>query len=142
METQELEELRAKASEGPWHGNRKNWPDGSSSMHINSMAWSDLAQVWLRGIDANKDDPEGIANATLIAAAPDLAAEVLRLRAEVAQLVAANQALVVDAARMREAVDPDFILDAMDSVHDMDVTLADYAKAVSRAIRRELEGKA
>lgn len=44
-------------------------------------------------------------DAALIASAPDLAAEVLRLRAENAQLIAANQALVAREAEAREALD-------------------------------------
>lgn len=38
-------------------------------------------------------------------------------------------------AATHEASDPDFILGTLDNVHDMDVTLPDYAAAVSRAIR-------
>lgn len=41
--------------------------------------------------------------------------------------------------RLRDAIfdasEPDFILAAIDNVHDMDATLDDYAAAASRAIR-------
>jgi hypothetical protein len=36
---------------------------------------------------------------------------------------------------VEEASDPDFLFGAMDNVHDMDVSLMDYACAASRAIR-------
>lgn len=104
----------------------------------------------------------------LIASAPDLApadalAELQRLRVAVAQSdhVVAEWAEVSqtnyqrakaaeaerDAAlaqmknlrhQITEASDPDFIFGAMDNVHDWDPTLADYAAAVSRAIRAAL----
>lgn len=43
-------------------------------------------------------------------------------------------------AAVMEASEPDFIYDAIDNVHDMDVSLHDYARAVSRAIRAALGG--
>lgn len=39
---------------------------------------------------------------------------------------------------LEEITEPEFIWGAMDNVHDMDVTLDDYAKAVSRAQRAAL----
>lgn len=41
--------------------------------------------------------------------------------------------------QITEASDPDFIWGALDNVHDMGVTLDDYAAAVSRAIRAALD---
>jgi len=40
-----------------------------------------------------------------------------------------------------EAAHPDFLECAMDNVHDMDVTLRDYADAASRAILAALKGE-
>jgi hypothetical protein len=41
-------------------------------------------------------------------------------------------------ATMAMVTSPEFVLDAIDSVHDMDVTLTDYAAAVSRSQRAAL----
>ena len=68
------------------------------------------------------------ANARLIALAPSLAARVIELEAEVANLRDAFHA----------ATDPDFIWGAMDNVFDMDSELDDLAAAASRAIRAAL----
>ena len=46
----------------------------------------------------------------------------------------------VRADLLTAATDPDFILAAIESVHDMDATLTDYAAAVSRAIRAAMKG--
>jgi hypothetical protein len=56
----------------------------------------------------------------------------LRLRHEVAALRAGVERLRHE---INEASDPDFLFGAMDNVADMDVTLTDYARAASRAIR-------
>lgn len=45
----------------------------------------------------------------------------------------------VRADLLTAATDPDFILAAIESVHDMDATLTDYAAAVSRAIRAAMK---
>lgn len=42
-------------------------------------------------------------------------------------------------AVMAEASHPDFIWGALDNVHDAETTLDDYAAAVSRAIRGQME---
>lgn len=70
----------------------------------------------------------GHADARLIALAPSLAARVIELEAEVANLRDAIHA----------ATDPDFIWGAMDNVFDMDSGLDDLAAAASRAIRAAL----
>ena len=48
-------------------------------------------------------------------------------------------------ARLRHQIhwasEPDFLFGAMDNVHDMGVTLADFADAASRAIRAALENR-
>lgn len=58
-----------------------------------------------------------------------------RDRARIAVLAAENARL---RHLIREASDPDFILGAMDNVHDAETTLDDYAAAASRAIRAAL----
>jgi hypothetical protein len=39
---------------------------------------------------------------------------------------------------LRKVTDPAFVEDALDDVHEMDVTIKTYAKAVVRAIREEM----
>lgn len=53
-----------------------------------------------------------------------------------ARILAAVEA--VDLRQIMEATHPDFIFGAMDNVNDMDVTLDDFAKAASKAIRAAL----
>ena len=64
------------------------------------------------------------------------------LAAEHDRIVAEKDAEI---ARLRhqihEVSEPDFLFGAMDNVHDMDVTLADFADAASRAIRAALENR-
>lgn len=64
------------------------------------------------------------------------------LAAEHDRIVAEKDAEI---ARLRhqihEASEPDFLFGAMDNVHDMGVTLADFADAASRAIRAALENR-
>jgi hypothetical protein len=57
---------------------------------------------------------------------------------ELAAALAREAALL---AAITEASDPDFIFSAMDNVHDMDVTMTDFAYAASKAIRAALEVK-
>ena len=64
-----------------------------------------------------------------------LAAEVLALRAKLAEAERALERLRHDASEMSE---PDFIWGALDNVHDCDTTLDNYAAAVSRAQRAAL----
>jgi hypothetical protein len=61
----------------------------------------------------------------------------------VAALIDAIREAETELDRLREAIheasDHNFLFGAMDNVHDMDVTLNDYAEAVSRAIRAAME---
>ncbi len=67
----------------------------------------------------------------------------LETRAEIAEAEVA--ALRAEVARLREAIsaatDADFIWAAMDSINDMDVSVGNFADAVSRAQRAALEAK-
>lgn len=54
---------------GPWVINRGDYSDTAS---IGSSDWWGLAEVFIRLEGDTKDHPAGLANARLIAAAPDL----------------------------------------------------------------------
>lgn len=94
METDKLEALLKAATPGPWRLVADE--EGEPAQCIMGRGW-DIATAW-GGYNAAEHD------AALIAAAPDLAAEVLRLRAENAQLVAANQALVTPTVKVKPLV--------------------------------------
>jgi hypothetical protein len=81
MGNDELRKLLAEATPGPWQVDRTEdrWRaqiDGGTA----GRQWLSLARVVVRMEGSTSDHSEGLANARLIAAAPDLAAEVLRLR--------------------------------------------------------------
>jgi hypothetical protein len=102
MDNDTIRKLLDEATPGPWHSEEK---PGMQAMGLRSNigVWADhrynaaLAlddddidpedECWLAGIWGKLSDKDR-ANARLIAAAPDLAAEVLRLRAELAALEA------------------------------------------------------
>lgn len=114
MTTEELQDLLGRVTPGPWRVGHTviqgrvyggAWVEAPDDLLIpitgSGGAMSYTAQVInTQGHDHNDD------NATLIAIAPDLAAEVIRLRAELAQTVAANAQLVADAAEVRDAYGP------------------------------------
>jgi hypothetical protein len=81
-------------------------------------------------------DADHLGNARFIAASRDL----------VPDMVATLRTLAAENVRLRaviaDATDPDFIEGAIDNVHDMDVTLRDYAEAVVRAVRGSAEIRA
>jgi hypothetical protein len=82
MTSEQIREILEAATPGPWTFDRTDDPwrgsiDGASGT---DRSWGMLAKVVVRMEGDVGDLPEGIANARLIAAAPDLAAEVLRLR--------------------------------------------------------------
>jgi hypothetical protein len=86
MKSEQIREMLEAATPGPWTFDRTDDPwrgsiDGASGT---DRSWGMLAKVVVRMEGDVGDLPEGIANARLIAAAPDLAAEVLRLRDELA----------------------------------------------------------
>ncbi len=110
-------------TQGPWF---------ASSGHVQSNG-----QLYWQVEDANHaimqnqfcwTDGDHAANARFIAAARDLIPALLKERDDLRASVRA----------LEEITDPHFIWGAMDNVHDMDVTLDDYAKAVSRAQRAAL----
>jgi hypothetical protein len=125
MDNDTIRKLLADATPGPWTARRKTHKSGAISHRLDGDNWCDFTRIWVRGRDDTSIHEDGLANARLIAAAPDLAAEVLRLR---------------DA--IEEATHPDFIFGAMDNVNDMDVSLDDFAHAVSRAIRAAMKDTA
>lgn len=97
METEKLEALLKAATPGPWRvGTIGLTNDGQRPILAEEtrIGLADSQSDFKRGSGWKHECETREVNAALIAAAPDLAAEVLRLRAENAQLVAANQALV------------------------------------------------
>ena len=92
MDIDNLKDLMGRVTPGPWRLDGPVWNNivrTDSETRVCFMAHSN-------GLNDDRD----IANAALIAMAPDLAAEVIRLTAEHAQLVAANQALATENARL------------------------------------------
>lgn len=86
MTDEELRAMLDAATPGPWEATRKVHKSGTVSVRFSGENWADFARVWVRSSGCESANQEGEANARLIAAAPDLAAEVLRLRAELAAL--------------------------------------------------------
>ena len=80
----DLQKLLADATPGPWViGARISKKDGSAYEYVSGGDWMSFARVWVRMDDEDFDSPDGLANARLIAMAPNLAAA----------LVAASKAL-------------------------------------------------
>lgn len=140
MTTDELRELLAKVTPGPWRDmegaiqSQSTWWDEHGVEHRDWSFPRILAQV--------TDDWDQFANARLIALAPSLAAEVLRLREAISGLETENAALLHDlkrqmtianvecneAARLREMVEANFTQASYD-----------YAKTLTQADERESE---
>ena len=74
----------AKHTPGPWRLDERRSPDGLVA-RINSSRWDALAEVVVRMDDSDADDPVGLANASLIQAAPDLLALAKRYASECAE---------------------------------------------------------
>ena len=88
-ETDELEKLLAAATPGPWRVDGPPW---------NQIIWSDAEnRICFMAHSSGLHEDRDIATARLIALTPTLAADLIRLRAEVATLRASE-------ARMREAL--------------------------------------
>ena len=137
--TDKLSELLAAATPGPWH---------KAYLDSDGHDVREAGRAWLRGyqgraVIANRQtiamvpfcDADHDFDAALIAMAPDLAAEVLQLRAQVAaadRLVQSAVRLVDVAVRISE-VDNDNRM--MDDVADTQSALAAY-----RAIRGGVNG--
>ena len=68
-----LRKLLDEATPAPWNiGGRKNPKSGGAVAMVNSPLWESFARVVVRFDDEEADDAGGLANARLIAAAPDL----------------------------------------------------------------------
>ena len=88
MDIDKLKDLMGRATRGPW------WPDEDVEYgHV--VLWRDRGNDCDIALHIPKSE-----TATLIAMAPDLAAEVIRLTAEHAQVVADNQAMATENARL------------------------------------------
>lgn len=77
MDNDTIRKLLDEATPGPWslYETRRRM-----ITHVSAGTWTDFASVCTRLVGDDEPDAEGVANARLIAAAPYLAAEVLRLR--------------------------------------------------------------
>ena len=74
-----LRKLLDEATPAPWNiGGRKNPKSGGAVAMVNSPLWGSFARVVVRFDDEEADDAGGLANARLIAMAPDLAAALLK----------------------------------------------------------------
>lgn len=126
-DTDTLKGLLAAATPGPWavaYASGEINGGASGGYPVISMK----QDTYDRATDTVQLDEIDVGNARLIALAPSLAARVIELEAEVANLRDAIHA----------ATDPDFIWGAMDNVFDMDSEIDDLAAAASRAIRAAL----
>ena len=100
-----LEELRAKATPGPWRPSQIGLENSGARVVTSDGGRIGTADTWSqfkrgdgwRSICETRD-----ANAALIALAPELADEVLRLTAERDAAVAASQKLAAENARLAE----------------------------------------
>jgi hypothetical protein len=80
MDSDTIRQMLSEATPGPWTMDERKHKCGAISARISAPEWDDFARVWVGLKDPAGARDDGIANARLIAAAPDLAAEVLRLR--------------------------------------------------------------
>jgi hypothetical protein len=85
MDSDTIRQMLSEATPGPWTMDERKHKCGAISARISAPEWDDFARVWVGLKDPAGARDDGIANARLIAAAPDLAAEVLRLRSALQQ---------------------------------------------------------
>ena len=145
MDIDKLRDLMGRVTPGPWFVDGLVW---------NQIVWTDSeTRVCYMAHSNGLNDDRDIANASLIAMSPDLSAEVLRLTAERDALVAANQELVTENARLgkrdgeaRELVQ--FAYDTLGEInpsnysHDDVCNLNDKSVEVILAARAFLAGDA
>ncbi len=132
MNTNEIEKLLAAATPGPWRKISFDWSvdcDGDASWcHVGKpKSKAPVAIVTVTGAYGN--DRRLDANSALIALAPDLAAEVLRLLARIAALeavVAAGDGLAEAAQNM---ADYGTVLDEQKYHRNLDTALTTYRAA-------------
>ena len=76
----DLRKLLDEATKGPWvrRGRKESKYDNGAWEFINADGWKRFARVVVRLDLDEQDNPEGVANARLIAMAPDLAAALLK----------------------------------------------------------------
>ena len=110
MDIDKLKETLAAATKGPWRVESETtliWGNCNPDDQTNNGMGFPVAEARITpcGLWTKRpDSDEGEANSALIAMAPDLAAEVIRLTALVADLTAANAALMVRDAEAREVI--------------------------------------
>lgn len=87
----DLQKLLADATPGPWSIDaRKSKKDGSAYVYVSGGDWMSFARVWVRLDDEDFDSPDGLANASLIAMAPNLAAALILAKDALAGLIAVD----------------------------------------------------
>ena len=100
----DLKDLMGRVTPGPWSVMQPpNWIVDGRGMNLTHIrGWGFLTGHGHKdgGMDHKLAGEQMDANATLIAMAPDLADAVICLTAERAQLIAANQALAAENARL------------------------------------------
>lgn len=97
LEVSQMIEIPKNFTPGPWmveDSDLRGWAV------IHADTWGSFANVVVRFDDETDDDPEGRANAALIALAPQMAAELLALRADVQRLTDALAAAEGEAGRL------------------------------------------
>ena len=86
----DLQKLLADATPGPWSIAARLAPDGTAYTSIGGGDWISFAWVWVRMEHEDSDFPEGLANARLIAMAPELAAALILAKEALGALVELN----------------------------------------------------
>jgi len=114
---EEVERLLEGTTPGPWNFTRKTYKPYWATINCESGHVADV-QFWRYGLSEN--DVQSEANARLIAAAPQIAADYLTLRAERDRLLAERERLVqfvLDQAEVEtnESFYPGVILVAFDA---------------------------
>lgn len=134
MKTDELEKLLAEATPGPWNARSPSIPDYYGSIigrGAVETGWPVVGDVCLRTESGSSE-----ANAHLIAMAPDLAADKIRLERENERLRRALEEIVEPTAAMEDRLEDGERLDELMAIalaHD-----AGYLKGIARAA---LEGR-
>ena len=74
-------------TKGPWHqtDNKKR-----TAIYINGEGWGQLAKVWVRLEGSDTDSEEGVCNANLITAAPELLSALMAISYKMADGIAPN----------------------------------------------------
>jgi hypothetical protein len=101
-----LRKLLDEATPAPWNiGGRKNPKSGGAVAMVNSPLWESFARVVVRFDDEEADDAGGLANARLIAMAPDLAAALLKAEEALANIASQKKTDEIETEYEAECAD-------------------------------------